>query len=298
MRRAAEVAGVVIIGSGYLLRTSLPTITYEDMTVGQALRVGDEHVTKVPEPALARWQARQGEIYSRVRGVCMMSSWAVEAAVRDYAVPRERAHSVGAGRNVHPRALGRKWSPPRYLFVGRDWNRKRGAAVVQAFRRVRERHPDAILHLVGGHPRVDVAGVSGHGHLSLGRTETRNSYLHLLESSTCFVMPSRFEPLGIAYVEAATAGIPSIGTTVGGAREAIADGGRLVDPRDDEALTRAMLELADAQLARRLGEIARPRAELFTWRAVAERMLRALALPAVDVDALTPFLDSGAGTPG
>ena len=37
------------------------------------------------------------------------------------------------------------------------------------------------------------------------------------ESATCFVMPSHFEPFGIVYVEAAAAGVPSIGTVELGA---------------------------------------------------------------------------------
>jgi len=37
-----------------------------------------------------------------------------------------------------------------------------------------------------------------------------------------------------------------------------------------------MMELSDPQVARRLGQLAEQRSELFTWRRVAERMLRAL----------------------
>jgi glycosyltransferase involved in cell wall biosynthesis len=90
------------------------------------------------------------------------------------------------------------------------------------------------------------------------------------------VMPSAVEPVGIAYAEAAAAGIPSIGTRVGGAPEIVGDGGRLVDPDDPCALERAMLELTDAALARRLGAVARERSRRFTWRATAQRILSAL----------------------
>jgi hypothetical protein len=39
-----------------------------------------------------------------------------------------------------------------------------------------------------------------------------------------------------------------------------------------------------------MGERARVRAALFTWPLVAERLVRALALPGVDESALAPFL--------
>jgi len=99
------------------------------------------------------------------------------------------------------------------------------------------------------------------------------------------------EPLGIVYAEAAAAGVPSIGSTAGGARTIIGDeGGRLTPPGDPAALEAAMLELCDPETARRMGEAARERAQAFTWDAVAGRMLRALAPPGVDLDDLPGFL--------
>jgi hypothetical protein len=55
-------------------------------------------------------------------------------------------------------------------------------------------------------------------------------------------------------------------------------------------LFEAMRELADEEAAARLGDLAHKRAHLFTWRAVAERVLRVLALPGVSVDSFaTPL---------
>jgi hypothetical protein len=39
-----------------------------------------------------------------------------------------------------------------------------------------------------------------------------------------------------------------------------------------------------------MGELARRHSELFTWRKVAERLLRALAIPGVDTSVLADFL--------
>ena len=51
-----------------------------------------------------------------------------------------------------------------------------------------------------------------------------------------------------------------------------------------------MLELAEPATAARLGALALARAPRFTWKAVAERLLRALAPPGVEVDGLEGFL--------
>ena len=82
-------------------------------------------------------------------------------------------------------------------------------------------------------------------------------------------MPSYSEARRIAYVEAAAAGLPSIGTMAGGSDYLIGDGGLVVDPRDDDALLDAMRRLADPAVAARKGAAARRRSERFTWEAVA-----------------------------
>jgi glycosyltransferase involved in cell wall biosynthesis len=162
--------------------------------------------------------------------------------------------------------------------------------VLSAFSRVRERQPEARLDVVGGHPRLDVSGVVGHGPLSRTDPAERELVAALYRSATAFVMPSLHEPAGIVYVEAGAAGVPSIGSTDGGAATMIGPGGRVVDPRDPDQIYAAMLELADPQTAQRLGDLARRHASLFTWRQVAERLIRALAIPGVDPGALADFL--------
>ena len=115
--------------------------------------------------------------------------------------------------------------------------------------------------------------------------------LELFARATCFVMPSLIEPFGIAYVEAASAGVSSIGSSVGGPRDVIgADGGIVVEPGDEAGLLR---RCCDSPIRIRPGAWARPRASargLYTWRKVAERLLRALGLQAPGGQPLAEFL--------
>jgi Glycosyl transferases group 1 len=291
LRRAGAVDGVVMLGTGYLLAGELPTVTFEDMTVAQALRRADPAYDSLSTAGAARWRERQRRAYERNRGCCVTSTWVAESIAGDYRIAAEKVHIVGCGHNMVASAAHGGWDAPRFLFVGADWERKRGPAVLEAFAQVHERHPDARLDLVGGHPPVDAAGVTGHGFLSLAAPDGRARYADLLARATCFLMPSTYEPFGIGYLDAAASGVPSIGTTVGGAPDAVGDGGRVVDPTDPGALAQAMLELADVETARRLGELAQARSHLFTWHAVAERLLRALRPTGVEVDALADFLE-------
>jgi len=71
-----------------------------------------------------------------------------------------------------------------------------------------------------------------------------------------FVMPSLFEGLGVAALEAMAAGKPVVATRIGGLAESIVDGqtGLLVGPRDGRAIADAVLKLIkDRSMARQMG---------------------------------------------
>ena len=67
-----------------------------------------------------------------------------------------------------------------------------------------------------------------------------------LMSSHVFVLASWSEPLGVAYMEAMSCEVPTIGTNAGGVPELITSGedGILVPPKDPESLAGALMQLA------------------------------------------------------
>lgn len=66
-----------------------------------------------------------------------------------------------------------------------------------------------------------------------------------LSCADIFVMPSHFEGLSVALLEAMAAGLPVVATKVGGNQEIVAQGrsGVLVPPDDTEALAQAIIDL-------------------------------------------------------
>ena len=276
VRDAQPLDAIVQIGTAYGVPAGHRVATFEDVTVVQALSLPYPEwqlLSKREQEAAVR---RQAKAYTDAVACCFATQWAADSAVNDYGISASKVHVVGVGRNHAPRPVPRDWSEPRFLFVGGDWAHKRGDAVVRSFARVRERVPGARLDLVGGHPRIDVEGVTGHGRLSLGDSNDRGKLDRLFEQATCFVMPSLCEGAGIVYLEAGAAGVPSIGSSVGGGAELISDGGCVVDPRDEQALLDAMFSLSDAEAAREAGARALARSDRFTWPAVASRILAAL----------------------
>jgi glycosyltransferase involved in cell wall biosynthesis len=265
----------------------VPIATFEDMTVLQVQSHRYSGWDLLGERTINARVARQRRAYELATACCLTSPWAADSVIHDYGVLPEKVHVVGVGRNHTAATTGsRDWNQPRFLFVGIDWARKNGDAVVRAFTRLHRELPSARLDVVGGHPPLAQPGVTAHGVLRLDVPAQHSQLDALFSNATCFVMPSHSEASAIAYVEAGAAGLPSIGTSEGGSDFLIGDGGVIVNPKDDDALLDAMRLLSDPETAARLGEVARRRSELFTWKAVAERLLRALdGAPAEPLDA-------------
>lgn len=272
-RSAADL--VVQINTGFTLPPGTRYVTLSDLTAAQGTDVGWSDPALAGRRAAAAWRSRERGIFHAAARCCAASDWSAASVVRDYGVPDDRVVTTGFGFTARARPGRRSWRDPRFLFIGREWERKNGPSVVRAFARVRTLVPSATLTLVGTHPRVREPGVVDVGVLAPGREGDRLRLVALLEGSTCFVMPSLLEPFGIAYLEAGAAGIASIGTIAGGAATAVGPSGILVDPDDDDALTAAMLRMADPDMARGAGEAAAAHAAAYTWTGVAQRVLDA-----------------------
>ena len=115
----------------------------------------------------------------------------------------------------------------------------------------------------------------------LGR-KTRQEVAELLRSSEIFVLPSRFEGLGVAYLEAMASGLPTIAYRGQGIQEVIRHGenGILVAEQGAEAAPRAWAAvlrtlLKNDEMRQLLGAVARDTVEEgYTLRHQAQALLR------------------------
>jgi glycosyltransferase involved in cell wall biosynthesis len=292
MRSLGHFDAVVQIGTGYEVAARTRVATFEDLTIPQALELEYPGWERLSAGAIRRRKEMQRRAYVHATACCSSTAWAAESVVADYGIDPSKVHAVGIGRNMEPVAIaGRTWSPASFLFVGIDWELKNGPGVLRAFARLRSEHADARLDIVSAHPPINAPSVYGHGVLRMGIAEEKAQLERLFENATCLVVPSHREAAGIVYLEAAAAGLPVVGSAAGGGRDLIGDGGRVVDPSDDDALLEAMREFSDPSVARRVGTVGLQRAPQFTWRAVAERVARALELPGPRADREADLLE-------
>lgn len=272
----------VVLQNGALFAPGLPParpyVIYMDSTRAQAERHGAVPAAGLPAPPAwgEGWRGREGATYRGAAALAAFSRHAARSAVEDYGVAMERVHVVGAGANVLPHAVERHDDGATLLFVGRDFDRKGGPILLEAFVRLRRARPRLRLLVVG--PRQ--LRPMPEGVLQLG-PESTDALPGLFAQATVFVLPTLREPFGIAFLDAMACAVPCVGTTVEAIPEIVEQGrtGLLVPPADATALATALERLlAHRDQARAMGARGRERVlERFTWRKVSRRLGEVLA---------------------
>lgn len=169
------------------------------------------------------------------------------------------------------------------LFVGRLHPTKGIEFLLRSFQKVREENPRAKLVIAGPSEasyELKLVKLSGDLRLSSnvlfpGRLP-REMLLSAYSGCSLLVLPSVYEPFGIAVLEAMAHGKPVIATRAGGPGEIIRDGstGFLVDYGNELALAQKIsILLSDEQLRIEVGQNARIEAKEYTWETIAERVL-------------------------
>jgi glycosyltransferase involved in cell wall biosynthesis len=152
---------------------------------------------------------------------------------------------------------------PTVVCVGRLCREKGQDILVDAWPAVLERVPDAQLLLVGDGRDADaVRRRAGNG---IRLTGKRSDVPLWLAAADVVAVPSRFDGMSVALLEAMARGRAVVASDVGGAAEALGDdGGALVRSEDPPALAEALAEsLLDPARAVEVGRAARVRVERF-----------------------------------
>lgn len=190
-----------------------------------------------------------------------------EATARDLLGPQHGARVIHNG--VAPSEGDTETAAPVALFyAGLAGHRKRVLALPFVLARVRERHPDTRLRVAGfargDWPPFDALcarlGV-GEAVDFAGALPSDALPAHYRAAGVALV-PSAYEGLPYAILEAMREGTPVVATRTGGHAEIVRDGedGFLVDVDDVEAMAaRCVALLDDAALAERMGAAARRR---------------------------------------
>jgi glycosyltransferase involved in cell wall biosynthesis len=234
-------SGVLFHGAPDRAKRKQPFLLHLDHTYALS-----KHAPSVPSlrsacPASAEWEEMERRTYHDADWIFTMSECVRDSLIQSYAVPAERITVVGGGPNFPELPLECPVPPiaPTVLFVGKDFSRKGGPVLLEAFRRVRAELPQAQLLVVGPRTLGAEPGIVHYGTLS--HAEMADVY----RQAQVFVLPSWREPFGIAFIEAMAFGLPCVGTRIEAIPEIIDEGrtGFLIPPGDANELAVALLNL-------------------------------------------------------
>jgi glycosyltransferase involved in cell wall biosynthesis len=132
-----------------------------------------------------------------------------------------------------------------FLFIGRDFDRKNGPLMVDAFHRVRDKHSSVRLILVGitpGSQTITEEGITHHQFVP-----RHELYERIYPQADVLVLPSKAEGFGLVLLEAMSFGMPVISIQAWAMPEIVIDGenGFLVAPNSVDELADRMSRLVE-----------------------------------------------------
>jgi len=270
-----------INGDGWAVAGDLvpPYVVLIKALYADALR-HERGLTRALLGAHARWE---GEGARRADIVVTPSAYAAAMVVKHYAVDPARVHIIAepfdapAWRAHLPE---RQRSGNRVLCVAHLYPRKRVADLIDAWRLVQTRRPDARLDIVGDGPELRhlvrrANGLDGcylHGHAG------HPGILEFYARADVFCLPSAQETFGYAAVEAMASGLPLVIADAGALAEvaagAVAEHVRVGAVGE---LAAALMRSLDSSVGIRAADVNPRRAAAFAPQTVADSLLALVA---------------------
>jgi phosphatidylinositol alpha-mannosyltransferase len=211
------------------------------------------------------------KVADRARAVHVLSD-AARRALHDAAGIGATVINLPTNTSAFHVDLPRAEHPTLFCAASPADRRKRVPLLVEAFRLLRERRPDAELRIAGPLGSADPDSLRAPGVVLVGEVETR---LLSVEYARAWisVLPSAREAFGMVLVESLAAGTPAVGTRDGAIPEI------LDDPRigvlSEDSAPRALADALDRglNLSRSDGirDACRRHAERWDWRHVGPR---------------------------
>ena len=232
----------------------------------------------------------EGRVQKIINGTYFRSGWSVPVALTPevqtsiaefYGLPLAQIPVIYNGIDLSrcvPKTTYESGETVKILHVGRFDIPKNHAGLLEAFRLLRQSHPECRLRLVGdGDLRADMEALAREKGIDdavefCGMQSNVYPYLH---EADIFTLPSIYEGNPMTIIEAMGTGLPIVASRVGGIPDMISDGesGLLVEP-EPQSICDGLARMAeDSALRRRLGENAKAQSQRFSAEQMAKDYL-------------------------
>jgi glycosyltransferase involved in cell wall biosynthesis len=254
------VVHVVLNGAALFLpsmQAELPCVPAFDVAMAEWMRL--MHQLPQEQRLGHPWQVLQDLERRSLEAAPLAISWTehVSNMLRGL-VPEARIETLHPGLDTHffsPRTDPRRPGVLRILFVGGRFAAKGGPALLAA--------AEGLGRPVEVHV-VTTERVRPHPLMTVHRTRPGTTDLaDLFRDADLFCLPTTWDAVPWAILEAQASGLPVVSTSVGSIPELVGgEAGRVVPPNDPEALREALADLVeDDRALRALGEFARGQVE-------------------------------------
>jgi starch synthase len=239
------------------------------------------------------------EVSLGLDAIFTMSEFLRQSFIHDYGVPERKVICIGAGINMPPDLADdlltqdltlKNYDQPKILFIAKEFLRKGGETVLQAFKQIRTAIPNAEIYFVGEVPRdlhsmSPAKGVHFEGFLRKDNPHDLQRLRALFSKSSLFVLPAFHEAFGISPLEAMLNGIPCVVSNEWALKEIVPAGkvGENVKPGNAKELAEICISLLrNPDKLRTYGHAARNWvAERFLWSKVVDRLASHLSGDAI-----------------
>lgn len=179
------------------------------------------------------------------------SQWAVDTAVKCYGTDPQKCVVINRGANIYhslkaedirryveARNCVTSKGEYRFLFVGRNWERKGGPLALEIVALLNNMGYRSRLVVIGCIPAVSDSNmeyIETIGFLNKSVPEENERLQREFLQSDFYLQPSKQEAQGIAYTEASAFGLPIIATDTGGVNGVVTDRNGFLLKTNDKA---------------------------------------------------------------
>ena len=266
----------------------IPFYLFQDLSIDVLIKHFQEYNHPVPGWEIfnlddlykrKEWQMR---VYAQCAGVFAESKWLAHSLVEDTGISPEKVHVVDLGINVKPELTYHSFDEKNkqvktIFFIGRDFFRKGGHLVVEAFKLLRKNYSKKCKLIIAGPKSWPLTGRIPEGVHYIGDASWENIRKYF-QTSDVFCMPSYFEGgYAIVFPEALSFGIPCIGRNIQGMSEIIKPGtnGYLLNSDSIDELAELIIKvIEDDKMKSGVERMSKSYQDYYSWDRVASDMVK------------------------
>lgn len=224
-----------------------------------------------------------GNAVRRARAVLTVSEYSRQEILRTFSVPADRVVVTPLAAGLPGDAAAAQQKPPRpyILAVGNSYPHKNLERLLRAFAALcKKTNGNYELVLAGPEDffqrrlRAEARALEIEARIRFAGAVSDAELVKLYRNADLFVIPSLTEGFGMPPLEAMTAGVPVAAAAAGSLPEVLGDAAIYFNPRDETAMSAALLAgLTDEPLRETLVARGFRQSATYSWRACAERTL-------------------------